>query len=59
MKQSVLDIKKFIACPSKRIIRKHKRIVGLSAVELAENATKRGEKRTLLKEKKSEKYKRK
>jgi hypothetical protein len=58
MKQSVVDIKRFIACPSRSTIRKHKRIVGLSAVELAEKATKRGEKRRLLKEKKSEEYKR-
>jgi hypothetical protein len=41
MKQAVLDLKSFVVCPSKKILRKHKRIVGISPLTAAKNAEKK------------------
>ena len=41
MKQAVLDLSSFMSKPSKKTIRRHKRIVGLSPASKAKNAVKK------------------
>jgi hypothetical protein len=56
MKQLLLDIKAFISHPTKKTIKKHKRMVGLTPQEKAKNATERSKKRDTEKNRKLEEY---
>jgi uncharacterized lipoprotein YmbA len=41
MKQAVLDLKSFVVRPSKKTLRRHKRIVGTTVLNSAKNAEKK------------------
>jgi hypothetical protein len=56
MKQSVLDLTAFVAHPSKKFLKKHKRIVGLSPFEAAKKATERAKRRDIEKTRKFAEY---